>query len=205
MSNDDYELQVDYELELIKRSKYRSDLTSHGKHGGFFTSRVETMNDSKKNLMLIYDSIIYSQFYAPPFNSLLTSETIKEIFRATGRMSNIEHEKSITNGYYAKTAFRIIIVKGVIANKFPFILRWKRSYDLTTVDQVVKKICISSRSCIRQLLNGEINRDFIMSHALLCERYSGVHSGIVYAILLKSVEYDIPEFQLIKKILQPSL
>jgi hypothetical protein len=203
MGEDD-EIQIDYELELIKRSKYTPELMNYGKHYGFFTSEVKVMNDSKKNLLLMYDSIIYSRFYAPPFNSLLTLKPIREIFMATGRTSRtskMEHGKPIAERFYAKKAFRIIIAEAIIANKFPFILLWKRSSDLTTVDQVIEKFCISNRSCMRQLLNGEISSDFIMAHALLCERYSGVHAGIAYAILLTSIKYDIPEIQLIKKIL----
>jgi hypothetical protein len=207
MSEDD-EIQIDYELELIKRSKYTPELMNHGKHYGFFTSEVKAMNDSKKNLLLMYDSIIYSRFYAPPFNNLLTLKSVREIFNATGRtsrMSKMELGKPIAERLYAKTAFRIIIAKAIIVNSFPFILRWKRSSDLTTVDQVIEKFCISNRSCMKQLLNGEISGDFLMAHALLCERYSGVHAGVVYAILLTSIKYDIPEIQLIKKILRASL
>lgn len=206
MIDDDYELQIDYELEILKRSKYSPDLMSYGKYGGFFTSEVKSMNDSKKTLLLMYDSVIYSRFYAPPFHSLLNIEAIKEIFRATGRTSNRtsknEHGKPInTKGYYAKRALRIIIVEGIRANKFPLLLRNKLSFEITTVDQVIEKLCTNNRSCMKQLLNGVISNDFVVSHALLCERYSGVHAGVVYAILLTSIKYDIPEIQLIKKIL----
>jgi hypothetical protein len=203
MGEDD-EIQIDYELELIKRSKYTPELMNYGKHYGFFTSEVKTMNESKKNLLLMYDSIIYSRFYAPPFVDLLSLKSIREIFNATGRTSRtlkVEHGKPIAERLYAKRAFRIIIVEGIRANKFPFILRNKVSFEVTTVDQVTEGICTSNRSCMRQLLNGEISSDFIMAHALLCERYSGVHAGVVYAILMMSIKYDITEIQLIKKIL----
>jgi hypothetical protein len=116
-------------------------------------------------------------------------------------MSKIELGKPVAEKFYAKRAFRIIIAEAIIANSFPFIIRDKRSSEVTTVDQVIEEFCISNRSCMRQLLNGEINSDFLVSHALLCERYTKIHSGIVYAILMMSMKYDIPEIQLIKKIL----
>jgi len=198
---DDDELQIDYELEIIKRSKYNLDLMNYGKHYGFFTSNVKTMNDSQEKLLLMYDSVIYSRFYAPPFNSLLTSEAIKEIFRATGRTSKRENRKTPEERYYAKRALRIIIAEAIRANRFPLLLRNRISSEITTVDQVIEKFCISNRSCMKQLLNGEISSDFVVSHALLCERYTKIHSSIVYAILMMSIMYDIPEIQLIKKIL----
>jgi hypothetical protein len=141
-----------------------------GKYCGFFTSDVKTMNDSQENLLSIYD-FIYFQFYVPPFSHLSSSsKTIREIFRATGRTPKMKHGKP-QERFYAKRAFRIIIAEAIKANLFPLILRSRSSFELATVDQVIEKFCISNRSCVKQLLNGEVSSDFVVSHALLCERY----------------------------------
>lgn len=190
--DEDDEDKFDFELEWMKRVRYRS-----GEWGGegIITSGIG-IGESVQRLIEKHTKIC-SIYNLPPLSLLKSSDTVRSILANTGR------KKAVHGRFYAKNAYRLIVVYSVRDALFPVLFRSRVDNSVASIADIDEKICRRGRSCIRQIESeiGEFySDDWLMRYTSACAKYLNIKPRRYATVIRTSYETNEDELTIYKKV-----
>jgi hypothetical protein len=212
------ELQIDYGIEVIKRSKHSEDNIRKNRKGrgrvGFFNI---AKHETYKRALRIYTKVLKDlklDSY-PRAEDLYQEPSIIKIFEDIVKISKKESSRNI-RGEYTKTILRKIFVIGVARGLIPVFCRNKDRTlilinDVITlaenlasgIDRRVTHLCNDRSSCLRRIIKYAEELGIEVDKKLIIERSVAATSldrELIEYIVIESINKDIPE----TKLLDPS-
>lgn len=174
--------QYDFELEWMKRMKYRE---GEWRGRGIISPGIY-VSESMQRVIERHTEIC--KIYSVPSLSILktSSLNVRRVFENIGRKEND------SGRLYAKTAYRFIIMYSVYDAMFPVIFRNKANGDVASIADIDEKICVHGRSCIRQIekqVGLFFSNEWLTRYASNCSRYLGTDPATYFVIIRAS--YDL--------------